>query len=97
MSYTIYQILYYKIAIALLSKRKLLYFKYYWLQALQYKLFLLTNNNWLTTLDDKRVLLEVIWFPASENKRSLGTEVAGIDKYFLLKIGNERWLPHHYW
>ena len=47
----------------------------------------------LTTLvGDKRVLLEVIWFPASENKRSLGTEVAGIDKYLraiLLKIGKE--------
>ena len=59
-------------------------------------LFLFTNNNWFTTSFPKRVLLEVTKFPASEKRRSHGTEVAGIDKYLhaiLLRIGKEfRWL-----
>ena len=36
----------------------------------------------------RHVLLFVILFPASEKRRSLGTEVAGIDKYLCANIDN---------
>jgi len=36
-----------------------------------------------TKFGNKRVLFAGIWFPASENSLSEGTEVAGIERYSL--------------
>ena len=41
------------------------------------------NKTLFTKSDDKCVLLAKIWLSASENSCSLGTEVAGIERYFL--------------
>ena len=61
-------------------------------------LFLFKNKSSLTSLGAKFVRLGFIWLPASLKSLSAGTDVTGIDKYFLdifESIGNSFFLVFH--
>jgi hypothetical protein len=47
----------------------------------KYELLRFKNKIRLTRSGDNLVLLAEIWLPASEKRRSLGTDVEGIERY----------------